>query len=279
MYRIPIARHICCSLPALLYQDNVYDALGRVSENRREGSGMLTARYSYDVRSRIRNAVCPLFRQHLYYGEPSEGCTPQYGGNISAMDWQVLGDSLRGYRYTYDGINRLTNADYQEGNCPSDRYSTEYAYDLQGNILALHRSGRLYDSVYGVIDDLTYEYNGNLLTKVTNQAEERPAYKGAMYYADWTNQGAERTYDANGNMVSDADRLITRISYDQQNLPRRIDFLDGSHVDYNYDADGEKLRTDYYINPYVMVQGDEFGITVDSIQLVHTWREYVGNCI
>lgn len=84
--------------------DNVYDALGRVAENRRGGSGMLTAHYSYDVRSRIREIACPLFSQRLYYAEPSEGGAPQYSGNISAMDWQTLGDSLRGYRYAYDGM-------------------------------------------------------------------------------------------------------------------------------------------------------------------------------
>ena len=81
------------------------------------------------------------------------------------------------------------------------------------------------------------------------------------------------------NMVSDADRQITRISYDRQNLPRRTDYLDGSHVDYTYDADGGKLRVDYYLSPYIMVPGDEFGIAVDSTQLVHTWREYVGNSV
>ncbi len=96
-----------------------------------------------------------------------------------------------------------------------------YAYDLQGDILALRRNGRLYGSVYGVTDDLTYEYDGNRLTKVTNLAPERPAYKDAMCYVDWADLDTERTYDANGNMVSDADRQITRISYDQQNLPRR----------------------------------------------------------
>ena len=84
------------------------------------------------------------------------------------------------------------------------------------------------------------------------------------------------TLCSNGNMVSDADRQIARISYDRQNLPRRTDYLDGSHVDYTYDADGVKLRVDYYLSPYIMVPGDEFGIAVDSTQLVHTWREYVG---
>ena len=64
-------------------------------------------------------------------------------------------------------------------------------------------------------------------------------------------------------------------------LLRRIDFDDGSHIDYAYSADGEKLRVDYYLNPYTpaVPDGEEFGIACDSSQLVHTWREYAGNRI
>ncbi len=154
------------------------------------------------------------------------------------------------------------------------------AYDLQGNILALRRGGRLYSGVYGVTDDLVYEYEGNRLAKVTNLAPERPAYKDALYYVDGTDLDMERTYDANGNMVSDADRQIARISYDQRNLPRRIDYHDGSHVDYTYDADGAKLRVDYELNTCSAVllptDGD---VAYDSSAYVHIWREYVGNCV
>ena len=92
--------------------------------------------------------------------------------------------------------------------------------------------------------------------------QERPAYKDAMYYVD------------------DADRQITRIGYDQRNQPRRIDYLDGSHVDYTYDADGAKLRVDYELNTCSAVllptDGD---VACDSSAYVHTWREYVGNCV
>ncbi len=109
---------------------------------------------------------------------------------------------------------------------------------------------------------------------------ERPAYKDAMYYVDGADLDTERTYDANGNMVSDADRQIARISYDQRNLPRRIDYHDGSHVDYTYDADGAKLRVDYELNTCsaVSLPTDE-DIACDSSAYVHIWREYVGNCV
>ena len=260
--------------------DNEYDELGRLLTDRREGSGLLTARYSYDIHSHIRKMVSPLFCQRLFYAEPSEGGIPLYGGAISGMDWQTIGDSVRSYRYQYDGLGRLTSADYLESGHSSDRYVTEYSYDLMGNILTLSRSGKVYDEIYGVTDDLTYQYDGNRLIRVTNHAADTPAYKDAMYYADGADLDTERTYDANGNMTSNADSRITRISYDALNMPCRIDYIDGSHIDYTYAADGVKQRVDYYLNPYTSsLPDDDLGTACDSSLLVHTWREYAGNCV
>ena len=260
--------------------DNEYDELGRLLKDRREGSGLLTARYSYDIHSHIRKMVSPLFCQRLFYAEPSEGGIPLYGGAISGMDWQTIGDSVRSYRYQYDGLGRLTSADYLESGHSSDRYVTEYSYDLMGNILTLSRSGKVYDEIYGVTDDLTYQYDGNRLIRVTNHAADTPAYKDAMYYADGADLDTERTYDANGNMTSNADSRISRISYDALNMPCRIDYIDGSHIDYTYAADGAKHRVDYYLNPYTSsLPDDDLGTACDSSLLVHTWREYAGNCV
>ena len=260
--------------------DNEYDELGRLLTDRREGSGLLTARYSYDIHSHIRKMVSPLFCQRLFYAEPSEGGIPLYGGAISGMDWQTIGDSVRSYRYQYDGLGRLTSADYLESGHSSDRYVTEYSYDLMGNILTLSRSGKVYDEIYGITDDLTYQYDGNRLIRVTNHAADTPAYKNAMYYADGADLDTERTYDANGNMTSNADSRIERISYDALNMPCRIDYIDGSHIDYTYAADGVKQRVDYYLNPYTSsLPDDDCGTACDSSLLVHTWREYAGNCV
>ncbi len=264
----------------MILSDNEYDELGRLLTDRREGSGLLTARYSYDIHSHIREMVSPLFCQRLFYAEPSEGGIPLYGGAISGMDWQTIGDSVRSYRYQYDGLGRLTSADYLESGHSSDRYVTEYSYDLMGNILTLSRSGKAYDEIYGVTDDLTYQYDGNRLIRVTNHAADTPAYKDAMYYADGADLDTERTYDANGNMTSNADSRISRISYDALNMPCRIDYIDGSHIDYTYAADGVKQRVDYYLNPYTSsLPDDDLGTACDSSLLVHTWREYAGNCV
>ena len=148
-----------------------------------------------------------------------------------------------------------------------------------GNI-TLSRSGKVYDKIYGITDDLTYQYDGNRLIRVTNHAADTPAYKDAMYYADGADLDTERTYDANGNMTSNADSRISHISYDALNMPCRIDYIDGSHIDYTYAADGAKQRVDYYLNPYTSsLPDDDLGTACDSSLLVHTWREYAGNCV
>ena len=242
--------------------------------------GFLPTAYAYNLRSWVTHISSPLFSQRLSYGEPSDGGQPRYGGGVSAMDWQAAGDSVRSYHYQYDGLGRLTSADYLESGLSSDRYVTEYSYDLMGNILTLSRSGKVYDDIYGVTDDLTYQYDGNRLIRVTNHAADTPAYKDAMYYVDGADLDTERTYDANGNMTSNADSRITRISYDALNMPCRIDYIDGSHIDYTYAADGVKQRVDYYLNPYTSsLPDDDCGTACDSSLLVHTWREYAGNCV
>ena len=260
------------------YHKRVHIVTMRIATERR--GGFLPTAYAYNLRSWVTHISTPLFCQRLFYAEPSEGGIPLYGGAISGMDWQTIGDSVRSYRYQYDGLGRLTSADYLESGHSSDRYVTEYSYDLMGNILTLSRSGKVYDEIYGITDDLTYQYDGNRLIRVTNHAADTPAYKDAMYYVDGADLDTERTYDANGNMTSNADSRISRISYDALNMPCRIDYIDGSHIDYTYAADGVKQRVDYYLNPYTSsLPDDDLGTACDSSLLVHTWREYAGNCV
>jgi len=64
-------------------------------------------------------------------------------------------------------------------------------------------------------------------------------------------------------------------------LPCRVDFLDGSKVLYTYDANGTKLRIDYYINPMTAVVPQTSNVQgVSSItDLRHTWVDYCSNFI
>ena len=217
--------------------ENVYDAVGRL---RAESFGTaITREYAYDVRSRITKITSGYYRQTLGY-------TP--GGNVAAMSWWAFGpyETERKYVYTYDALSRLTSARYSDGDGIAGLFDTEYAYDLNGNITRLWRNG-VYDRTprgiqYGPIDDLTLEYDGNRLVRVAD-ACAGPFYQGAYHFADGADEAVEYTYDAAGNTVSDLNRGITAMVYDDNSRPRRVGFADGSQTLYLYDASGLKRRT------------------------------------
>ena len=64
---------------------------------------------------------------------------PQFNGNIAGMMWKQ--DTVRGYGFRYDKLNRLTTSVYGQG--PElDQLTGKYneavgSYDLNGNILQL----------------------------------------------------------------------------------------------------------------------------------------------
>ena len=62
------------------------------------------------------------------------------------------------------------------------------------------------------------------------------------------------TYDANGNMLSDLNKDIDTIRYNVLNLPEHIHWKDGSTVDYQYTADGQKVKVDYFVNTVPLVK-------------------------
>ena len=77
------------------------------------------------------------------------------------------------------------------------------------------------------------------------------------------------------------NREICSISYNCLNLPQRVDFQDGSYVLYTYNAGGEKMRTDYYINPLPGVVPQITGGTgsTGNVNLQHTRVDYCGNLV
>ncbi|RTZ49639.1 hypothetical protein EJ377_04445 [Chryseobacterium arthrosphaerae] len=60
------------------------------------------------------------------------------------------------------------------------------------------------------VDDLVYEYSGNRLTKVTENALNDTGYEGGNNVI---------SYDANGNMKDMKDKGIQSIAYNYLNLP------------------------------------------------------------
>ena len=91
------------------------------------------------------------------------------------------------------------------------------------NIKTLQRRGKL-DSGYGEIDNLTYAYTGNKLTKVHDAVTTPITYEGAFHFVDRANVDNEYAYDKNGNLTKDLNKNITSITYNSLNLPEVITF-------------------------------------------------------
>ena len=210
--------------------------------------GTLTVTNGYNLRGWLTSIESTPFREYLYYEQPHNGSTAQYGGNISSMDWKTGDNILRGYTFQYDGLSRLTGAAYSENGSASTHYGTSYQYDLMGNITGLTRSGLQDDNSYGLIDNLSFDYNGNQLLKVTDAVTSGPNYSGAFHFNDHSNASIEYTYDANGNMTMDRNKYIMSVTYNTLNLPVDVLYEDNSYTystSFHYAGDGRPLRVNH----------------------------------
>lgn len=230
---------------------NTYDALGQLKSKGVGGkasqSRLQTIDYKYNVRGWLQkinqdtNNDNDLFNFTLRYDNPTTG-TPLFNGNISQTSWNSLSadSSIKTYTYSYDALNRITGADDNTGH-----YNLNFvSYDKNGNIASLKRKGHLTAfpnpstaGHWGLMDNLIYSYDsGNKLTKVTDSGNATYGFK------DGTNLATEYMYDANGNMLTDANKGITAISYNHLNLPTQVSKGVTGVINFVYDAVGTKLE-------------------------------------
>ena len=222
-----------------------YDNLDRLLTRTLHGNSDTQSTYSYNVRDWLTGITGTKFNQNLYYNTGSG--TACYNGNISSMTWKSGNETTqRGYKFAYDGLNRLTSATYGEGTSISsnaNRFTEKVtSYDKNGNIKGLQRYGQTSASAYGLIDNLTYTLDGNRPTRV-DDAVSTAAYNNGFEFKDAVKQANEYAYDANGNLTKDLNRNISNIEYNYLNLPSKVTFTDGNTIEYVYAADGTKLRT------------------------------------
>ena len=163
------------------------------------------------------------------------------------MQWQNGASAAKsGYKFSYDGLNRLTSAIYGEGDDMSqnaDRFSEKgITYNANGSIYRMKRYGMLNDGSYGLVDDLKIKLDGNALYGITDYAAETN-YKGSANFVDADGSGQEYWFNGNGSLSADANKGIARIDYDNYGCPRKIVFINGNTTEYVYSSTGEKLRT------------------------------------
>ncbi|HEY8935920.1 MAG TPA: hypothetical protein VIM65_11895, partial [Cyclobacteriaceae bacterium] len=228
--------------------------------------------YNYNIRgwlTSINDIAAPepsdLFSMSLNYNAPTaNGGTAQYNGNISEILWKGADAKTNSYGYSYDPMNRLTEAKYYNASDPLqngrfnekiwDETNNASGYDLNGNIMYLARSGKtgfnaLGITTYGQMDNLTYKYRGNQLINVSDASVKTQGF------VDGANTDNDYQFDANGNMARDKNKNITSeatangssvISYNHLNLPEKVVKNTGEYVKYYYDATGRKLRQEVY---------------------------------
>ncbi|MDR1180738.1 MAG: hypothetical protein LBL13_02005, partial [Bacteroidales bacterium] len=264
--------------PAVILAAYEYDELGRLKKKLRHNEED-TEEFAHNIRNQITQIKSGDFEENLYYHENlPAGATSCYNGNIAATTW-TYNNQLRGYRYSYDALNRLTLA-LTTHTSMGDRYSEYLSYNKQGNIMNLLRFGSEGNS----FDLLTMNYNGNQLTNVWDDYGNQNQYSVKEYHSmhptdHWQGE-TEFTYDANGNMISDDDRNISTIRYNLLNLPDTIQFGNGNQIINLYAADGRKLVTRYFtlVTPVVVPIGQTRQWTFTTDVIDETGIIYVDNC-
>ena len=230
--------------PSVLLLEHAYDELGRLQTDKLD-NGIYATDYAYNIRNWLTGIEGGKFSQSLHY---TDGLgVPCYNGNISSMTWKSgAGATPRGYKFSYDRLGRLTDAEYGEGpslSVNTNRFNEQVTgYDKMGNILGLKRYGQTSATGYDVIDDLSLSYAGNRLKKVADRSGT-PAFNNGFEFKDGIDLPTEYEYDENGNLTKDLNKNITAIQYNCLNLPSRVMFANGNSISYLYDAAGRKLRT------------------------------------
>ena len=242
--RISKVQHSLGSTAITLY-DATYDNFGRLLTKQYHGTSTNKLTYTYNLRSWLTGISGTRFTQNLYYNTGVG--TAKYNGSISSMTWKSGNEStVRGYKFTYDGLDRMLNATYGETasiSTNANRFSENVTgYDKNGNIKSLQRYGQTGASAYGLIDNLTFTLNGNQLSRV-DDAVSTVAYGTNTAFVNGASAAGEYAYDVNGNLTKDLNKGITDIQYNVLNLPSTVSFSDGSTITYTYGADGTKLRT------------------------------------
>ena len=234
--------------PSVLLLEHAYDELGRLQTDKLD-NGIYATDYAYNIRNWLTGIEGGKFSQSLHY---TDGLgVPCYNGNISSMTWKSgAGATPRGYKFSYDRLGRLTDAEYGEGpslSVNTNRFNEQVTgYDKMGNILGLKRYGQTSATGYDVIDDLSLSYAGNRLKKVTDRSTT-PAFNNGFEFKDGIDLPTEYEYDENGNLTKDLNKNITAIQYNCLNLPSRVMFANGDSISYLYDAAGRKLRTVHFL--------------------------------
>ncbi len=131
-----------------------------------------------------------------------------FTGNISEWEW-TRDNTTDAYSLEYDALSRIKESRLFRNGNPVDALSESgISYDSNGNILSLTRTGE--DG--SAVNDLTYHYDGNRLTSLS----------------DGDVQSQNYAYDADGNMTFDG-RTGMSLEWNDLGLVEKVS-LDGDDL-------------------------------------------------
>ena len=204
--------------------DILYDKVGRLSSDRRNGVAALKRTLTYNPRSWVKKLTGPGFTETLYYETSRSGNTPQWGGNISTVTWTGQDASVTNTdNYVYDPLSRLKSAISKAGSTVN--YSETYSYDKHGNILSYSHTG------LDGNETMSMTHDGNRLTGVNSSVSGNSTV----------------TYDEIGRMKSSGADNVSETRYNAIGFPAYISLREGGYVQNTYTAGGARLssrRTD-----------------------------------
>ena len=186
----------------------------------------LTETLSYNIRDQLTGLNSSVFSMTLRYQEPTLGSVPKYNGGISEWEWNHgAGAETNAWSLSYDGVGRLTDVRRFVGRVHTNAFSERsITYDRNSNILTLTRYG---ENAATPDEILAYSYNGNLLRNISNSGT--------------SGGGGSFTHDTNGNLTRDGLSTLD-IDYNDRNLTSHISSGGATLAEYEYLADGTKLR-------------------------------------
>ena len=206
-----------------------YDETGRMTGRiygTEANPSTLTETLSYNIRDQLTGLSSSVFSMSLRYHEPTLGSVPKYNGGISEWEWNHgAGAETNAWSLSYDGVGRLTDAQRFVGGVQINSFSERsITYDRNSNALTLTRYG---ENAATPDEILAYSYNGNLLRNISNSGT--------------SGGGGSFTHDTNGNLTRDGLSTLD-IDYNDRNLTSRISSGGATLAEYEYLADGTKLR-------------------------------------
>ena len=219
---------------------------GKLNIGRANSTDLYVENFKYKIRGGLQginldannDLTNTLFSLKLAYEEGTNG---YFDGNIRNQYWKSNIDGIqRAYEYSYDGASRITGATY--AGKTGESYALEnMAYDFNGNITNLWRKGMTQNNTFDYIDKLSYTYgtNSNKINSVTD------AVSGNLDtgdFRDGNKSGNDYEYWLDGSLKKDLNKGIDSIKYNYLKLPQRIKFSNGKWINYQYDANGKKLR-------------------------------------